>query len=172
MYIISVLVVSWLAVVAAGAPQDEPRATLTVKVQQRQVVGVPILLELTVKNTGTRAITYWCGGPDIYPGAHPFEAIIVDERGQEQRMELSNGQYVKGSGQGRTIETDTVMTFPAAMAGLPAGKYTLRSVVGESDRDAWPEMEAKVEQKLEVRVDPDAQRTFGEELLGRVRKGE
>ena len=182
MHIISVLVLSWLAVVAAGAPRDEPRATLTVKVQQQQVVGVPILLELTVKNTGTQSIKYWCGGPDSYPGAHRFQAIIVDERGQEQRMPLSNGQYWRGSGDDKTIAPDAAVTFPAATAALPAGKYTLRSVVGEKEGYqpapnepmvvTWPAIDAKVMQALELREDPEAQRAFGEGLLGRVRKGE
>jgi len=157
----------------------EPKASLELKVDSKQIAGVPILFELTMKNTGKRTFQYWCGGPGSYAPAEGFKATLVDEKGKEFQVGLSNGQYHGGSGETVLIKPDESAKLPALMAALPAGKYTLKSVASEAtgnyagpDRPmvvTWPAMEWKAGKALEVKVDAAAEQAYGQALLKQVR---
>jgi len=164
------------------APAGEMRASLAVKVDQKQIAGVPVIFELTITNSGTKAFACWCGGPDKYPPADWFEAVIIDEAGKERRVPMSNGQYHMGSGGAIKIEAGKSSKLPAAIEGLPAGKYTIKAIVGEAQGyfpnpklamiATWPAMEWKEGQKFEVKDDAEGAARFAKDLLKQVRAGQ
>jgi hypothetical protein len=174
--------ITLLLVAADAVPADELRATVEVKIDGQPIAGAPILLQLTIKNTGANAFSYWCGGPARYPQGDAFTVLIEDEKGRWRRIRLSNGQYVQGSGGGIEIKPGDVVAFPAALSSLAAGAYSLRQVHCDAagyypgpDHHmvvTWPAMDAEPGLAINVREDAAALRRFGAQLLDRVRRDE
>ena len=52
------------------------------KVAETAILGEPVLMEVTVTNTGCAAMSYWCGGPDTYPNAEIFRVTLTDADGK------------------------------------------------------------------------------------------
>jgi hypothetical protein len=140
--------------------QDVPPDSLTdVEADEVQPAGAPILVRITLTNTGQKVITYWCGGPAKYPGAHAFTARITNERGKTRESVLSNGQFQGGSGGNCPIQPGQSVTLPAALEPLPAGSYTLQVGKGKPA-------------KIIVKDAPELTREREQDILKRVRKGE
>lgn len=114
-------------------------AALAVQGEAMQPAGFPILLTLTLTNTGDKALTYWCGGPDTYPGAEHFSVNAVGKDGkliplsaslmpasyEASTGDIYNGQYSEGSGMYRDIRPGMTITVPFAISPLPPGEYVL-----------------------------------------------
>jgi hypothetical protein len=130
-----------------------------VEADKSQPAGASILIRITVTNTGSTPISYWCGGPGQYPGAHHFSAHVTDEKGNTRKAALDNGQYLMGSGTNVQIQPGQSVTLPAALAPLPAGSYSIQ--VG----DGKPA-------KLIVKDDPQLDRAREKDLVARIRLGE
>lgn len=178
---VSFALVVWVLLSSATRAADL-RAALEVAIDGQTLAGQPVLLTLTVRNTGPDRFGYWCGGPGRYPPANRFVAVFVDPAGRQRRSRLSNGQYVEGSGGDIPIAPGEAVTFPAAAEPLPPGKWTLASVAGEQRgyvvgpgkamTVTWPATEASPRLPLDVRDDPKAAAAFAEDLLRRVRREE
>jgi hypothetical protein len=141
---------------AQPVPAD---SSTDVEAEKTQPAGVPILVRITLTNIGQTPISYWCGGPAKYPGAHKFSARIMDDKGQTREATLSNGQYEMGSGVFRRIQPGQSVTLPAALEPLPAGSYTIQ--VGEGKPG-----------KVSVKDDPQLLQAREQDLLKRIRQGE
>jgi hypothetical protein len=124
-----------------------------------QPAGAPVLIRITLKNTGQTSISYWSGGPGSYPDARYFKAQITDSKGKTRLADLSNGQVQMGSGRRYTIRTGQSVTLPAALEALPAGSYTIQVANGNST-------------KLTVKEDIQLNRDRERDILERVRQGE
>jgi len=85
--------------VRAAEPKPKGEISLSIAADRIQPAGWPIIVELTVTNIGEEQISWWCGGPDKYPGAEHF--IVEVRYGGEatwHEVSASNGQYRQGSG--------------------------------------------------------------------------
>jgi len=110
-----------LAILAVGAAHAVARemkgeVTLTVNADRKQPAGWPVVVELTVRNTGKEPVSWWCGGPGIYPGAEHFAVRV--RYGREtvwQDATGSNGQYTEGSGRARQLASGESIVVPLAV---------------------------------------------------------
>jgi hypothetical protein len=102
---------------------------LTVAVDHDQPAGWPVVVEVTLKNTGAAPIKWWCGGPGLYPGAEHF---IVKVRYGPDRDWLdaraTNGQYFEGSGSFRELKPGEIIVVPLAIPTKRTGglSFTIR----------------------------------------------
>ena len=116
-----------LLAAGTGVRAALPTTVVTnVVAEETQSSGAPVLVHITVTNAGQAPLTYWCGGPATYPGAHHFVAHVTDEPGRTREAHLSNGQYQMGSGTERQVLPGQSVTLPAALEPLPAGTYTIQ----------------------------------------------
>jgi RNA polymerase sigma factor (sigma-70 family) len=136
-----------------------PDATIDLKADATQPAGVPVLVTVTLRNTGKKPLTYWCGGPGRYPGLFNTLVSIVDDKNNESISVLTNGQYMQGSGILESIPPGESATFPAMLQWVRAGKYTIRVGDGKPAR-------------VTVKDDPELLKRWKEDLLKRVRQGE
>jgi len=101
------------------ASADKPKngaVTLSLKVDGCQPAGWPILVDVTVTNTGNEKVDWWCGGPDTYPPAHHF-AVSVRYGADTNWHDVtpSNGQCVEGSGSSRNLAPGKSIQVPLAV---------------------------------------------------------
>jgi len=136
-----------------------PDAKLDVKADAVHPAGVPIVLDVKLTNLGLKPLGYWCGGPGQYPGFNHTVVTVTDTDGKSRREPLSNGQYIEGSGMGRSVESCASIQVPGMLPALPAGRYTLRIGKGEPT-------------SIEVKADAALGRAWDEALVKRVRAGE
>jgi hypothetical protein len=136
-----------------------PDSSTDVEADETQPAGAPILVRITLRNTGKTAISYWCGGPAKYPGAHEFSARLTNGQGKTREAVLSNGQFQMGSGAMHEIQPGQSVTLPAALEPLPAGSYSIQVGKGKPS-------------KIIVKDSPELTRQREQDILKRVRKGE
>ena len=169
---------------AAAAADAEPRAALAVRVyESHAAAGLPIVLRLTVTNTGHVPFSYVYAGPGRYPSAHVYTAVVVGQDGGARELRLSNGQNITGgSSWGVSVRPGGATSFLAALGPLPTGRHTIRAVwckpsghvtrLGGPTIVDWPAMSAAVDRAVDVRDGAGMAERFGTELLNRVRSGD
>jgi hypothetical protein len=166
--------------VSIAAAGTAPSATLSIAAESIQPSGVPIVITLTIKNTGPVPIAYWCGGPGEYPDAKDYCAKLRSIDGAESGsnvMRLFNGQQSDGAGRIHPIAVGEVAQMPAVLEALPIGKYqviagcrayghfednTLRKV-------EWPAQLTVQPVEIEIRDDGALRDQRDQQLLSRVR---
>jgi len=136
-----------------------PDSKTDVEADEIQPAGAPIRIRITVTNAGKKPISYWCGSVEKFPSADLFEARITDDRGKTRKADLSNAQARMGSGVMVQIQPGEAVTLPAALHSLPIGSYTIQVGKGKT---------AKVTVKDDFRL----LRTYGQDLLKRIREGD
>lgn len=171
--------VSLIVVLGWFAPS---RGSLSATIRSKQVAQIPIVFDLSIANAGTVPFYYWCGGPDQYPAARYFRAIVRNSMGQVRAYPLSNGQYEQGSGSILSITPGKTVSLPAAMEPLPLGTYTLLAIVGQPDMGypthhpnvnrLWPAVSVAMDQQIEVQEDQAAALVIESDLISRVRASE
>jgi RNA polymerase sigma-70 factor (ECF subfamily) len=117
--------------------KDKPAAERTwdVAADAVQPAGSPVLLTITMTNTGKQPLAYWCGGPSMaYPAVVGVKVQVTDEAGQTQQLQPSNGQCVAGSGIMVPVQPGAAVKIPAVLPPLPTGTYTIRIGDGRSAR--------------------------------------
>jgi hypothetical protein len=100
----------------AVEPTGKGEVTLAVRADRHQPSGWPIVVDVTVTNTGKDPISWWCGGPDTYPGAEHFTVEV--RYGPDtvwHKASASNGQYVLGSGIDRRLAPGAFVVVPLAI---------------------------------------------------------
>lgn len=120
---------------AAEAEKDppKPKVALTLKADNPQPAGEPVVMEITLTNLGSKDIRWWCGGPSKYPKASDFtvEASFLGTRWPLNSEAFSNGQYEQGSGifvhltPGESIQVPlaVVVSVPENVKLPPGQKY-------------------------------------------------
>jgi hypothetical protein len=100
----------------AADPQTQGEVAITVSADSEQPSGWPIVVELTLTNVGEEPIRWWCGGPDVYPGAEHFRVRVHQGLEDDWReVKPTNGQYVEGSGTHRQLKSGESITVPLAL---------------------------------------------------------
>ena len=166
-----------MALSCAAAPL--PSASLEIAGDPVQPADSPILLTLTVHNTGRVPISYWWTGPGDYPDADAFSAFVSGDgtAGIPLAMELVNGQYREGSGRRRDVPAGQSITFPVAMTSQPPGKYKIE-IWGEADGRrvngalkvmSWPPTHSVKPISVEVREGAGPEHHRDEVVLAGVR---
>lgn len=160
-----------------SAVAGEPSATLLVTAEKVQPAGQPILLMLTILNTGSVPIGYWWGGPGDYPDAKDFRVAIEPTAGATTNpplrngiIILRNGQNSSGAGRTRLISPGHSVVLPAAIASPSAGSY--RIWIGSSPDSNWPWMRAAHPLNVDLRDDAKLASARQQELLARVRNND
>jgi hypothetical protein len=168
-----------LLIVLSCAAAPLPSASLDIAGDPIQPADSPILLTLTVRNTGQVPISYWWTGPGDYPDAREFFALLNGDStaGIPLAMELVNGQYRSGSGRRRNVLPGQSITFPVAMTPQPPGKYKIeiwgepdgRRVNGALKVMLWPPTHSVKPIWVEVREGSVPEHQRDEEVLAGVR---
>jgi hypothetical protein len=169
-----------LSCVPCGAlARQVPAATLDVSADAVQPAGAPVLLTLTVHNTGHEPISYWWGGPGDYPNAGEYLASVsvAGEAKPFLQIALSNGQKTDGAGRTRDVPAGHSVSFPAALTPLPAGRYSI-SVAGQPDGRiengvvrflTWPETLSRQLVTVEIREDEKLAAARDGQTIAKVR---
>jgi hypothetical protein len=164
-----------------------PTASLEVIANPIQPSGAPILLTVTVKNTGSVPISYWWCGPGGYPDTEDFSAMVtpLDPWQASGYMALSNGQYFQATfnsppsgGSGRLVEVSPgrSVSFPAAIVPVPCGVYRI-SVAGHANirvnhgqaLTTWPVTKSAKRVTVEIRDDAGLAAARDTQVLAGVR---
>jgi len=151
------------------AANDVSSASLEVTADAVQPAGAPVLLMLTVRNTGKLPLRYWWSGPADYPDALDFVAMVA--AGGDTKtvpIPLLNGQRPDASGHIREISPGRFLHFPVALRPLPPGKYQI-NVRGYFGGDAWPAMESGQAITVKIADDGDLLAERDAHVIARVR---
>lgn len=163
---------------------ETPRATLAVLAYfDHTSAGLPILLELSITNTGPTPFHYVCAGPGRYPSARPFTATVVGPDRQPFDVPLTNGQYEQATfAQVPAVQPGATVRLPVALAVPGPGTYTIRRIRGEAEGESatsgrakavtWPAMAVDANLVVRVIVDPAGSVQFAADWLARVRANE
>ncbi len=101
----------------AADPPPPAAVQISAKADSDQPASWPLVVEITLTNSGTKAISWWCGGPDEYPGAEHFLVEVRDGPKIDWHVvAATNGQYVEGSGTGRQLKPGESIVVPLAFA--------------------------------------------------------
>ena len=158
---------------------NAPAASLRVTADALQPSDAPIVLELTIQNTGATRLSYWCGGPGDYPDCDDFVATVT-RRGPAEtvaRIRLANGQSAGGAGRAFEVAPGASVHFPAALGPLPRGSYKIE-VEGAArgrERDGlivaadWPATRTLDAIGVEVRDDPRLAAARDAGVLAKIR---
>jgi hypothetical protein len=174
------LVVGCLLFSALNAEADRfPTASLEATAEPIQAGGAPVIFTLTVRNTGTVPITYWCAGPGDFPDAATYSAWVIpaDKPRQWKPATLSNGQSPDASGHSETIVPGVSKTFHSAMQPLPPGGYR---ITFSCDADGvhsgghlkvvqWPGMRTTQSVQVEIRDDAALSAHLDQSIIAGVR---
>src|SRR5215475_1341359 len=130
-----------------GAPDSELYAQargeveITASADREQPSGWPIVVELTLTNVGKEPIRWWCGGPDLYPGAEHFIVQVRQGVGDDWRdVKPTNGQYVEGSGIDRQLKPGESITVPLALPVEKKNESSFRILPHEWRADKFAEV--------------------------------
>lgn len=78
--------------------------------------GFPVIVNVTLTNSTHEKISWWCGGPDVYPGAEHFTVRLRYNAESEWHDAMpTNGQYVQGSGFSRHLGPGESIVVPLAI---------------------------------------------------------
>ena len=101
---------------SAAEKPKQGKVSLTAKGKGEQVIGWPVVVELTLTNSGTEPIGWWCGGPDVYPAAEHFTVEVrYGSDSDWHEVKPTNGQYVQGSGTTRQLKPGDSVAVPLAI---------------------------------------------------------
>lgn len=105
--------------------------TLSVTVKSA-AAGFPVVVNATLINTTDEKISWWCGGPDVYPGAEHFTVRVrLNADSDWHDVTPTNGQFVAGSGYTKYLEPgDSIMVPLAIPVNLPDSKSDLNKENG------------------------------------------
>jgi hypothetical protein len=162
-----------------GAEGVGPVASLEVTAEPVQPADGPIVLTLSVRNTGKVPIRYWCGGPGDFPDAQDYAATIANakERKPILHLPLSNGQYTDQSGAARQVTLGRTIHFPAAFPPLAPGVYRI-TVEGQAQGRhennllaviEWPATHTEKVLQIEVRSDAKLAAQRDAQTIAKVR---
>jgi HEAT repeat protein len=180
--LLAILMIAYLvgfaAPIAAGG--TVPSATLSIAAEHIQPTDMPIVIILTIKNTGPVPIAYWCGGPGEYPDAKDYCAKLRSIDGAESGsnvMRLFNGQQSDGAGRLHPIAAGEVARMPAVLEPLPIGKYQVIAgcrAYGHVEHSTlrtieWPAQLTVQPVEIEIRDDPTLRDQRDKQLLSSVR---
>ncbi|HEY4329450.1 MAG TPA: hypothetical protein VGN88_06920 [Phycisphaerae bacterium] len=76
-------------------PSANLSASVRVTAESNSPAGEPIVLHVTVSNTGDVAFSYWFAGPENYPSANHFYATATGVDGITRQIEPTNGNLSK-----------------------------------------------------------------------------
>jgi hypothetical protein len=164
-----------------SAAHSHLTASLQISADPVQPEGAPVLLMLTVRNTGREPISYWCGGPGEYPDAGDFFANLkrVDAirfYWPEPKV-FSNGQSRDGAGRLLEVPPGRTLQFPVAFEPVPQGIYII-TVEGNADGRmqngairfvTWPAMQSNDAVTVEIRADQKLATARDTQTIAKVR---
>ena len=135
-------------------------AALSVSVQAEAVqpADYPVIITLKLAVIGSTPFTYWCGGPGKYPSVDIFPVTLTDNKGQERKILLANGQYIMGSGMNREIKPGETMDVPASLGLLMVGSYSIQVGDGKAV-------------KVEVKEDLQLAQQRKQEVVSEIHQG-
>jgi hypothetical protein len=108
----------------AEDPSPKGKVAITMKADRIQPAENPVIIEMTVENVGDENVSWWCGGPDSYPGDKYFRAETRLGLDRSWRSTpCSNGQYNLGSGTIVHLKPGESIVVPLVVAvDIPAPK--------------------------------------------------
>ena len=158
----------------ARGEEPGPAASLSAAADPVQPAHRPVLICLTVHNTGKVPLQFWWSGWADYPDAALFsvEAKSVDGRIEVRSLRLLNRpESDVGAVRTRQVLPGKSITFPAAFIGLPPRKYTLR-FFGDARNDlasSWPATYTTDDLVVDIRDDDKTAASCDQKMLARVR---
>jgi hypothetical protein len=114
---------------AATRPVERGEVALKAEAERYEAAGWPVIVDVTMTNVGKGPVTWWCGGPDRYPGAEHFAVRVrYGAESEWHEVEATNGQYVAGSGVTRELKLGESIVVPLAIPVEKSGgvSFTIR----------------------------------------------
>jgi hypothetical protein len=138
------LTLAVIFITSAAYASDAPaqgEVAITASADREQPSGWPVVVELTLTNVGNEPISWWCGGPDVYPGAEHFRVQVRQGVKDDWRdVKPTNGQYVEGSGLDRQLKPGESITVPLALPVDKKGESNFRILPREWRADNFAEV--------------------------------
>lgn len=107
-------------------PAADPDRKYDIAADDTQPAKSPILLKLTMTNTGKMPLTYWCGLSGDYPPLYrDTKARVTDANGKVSEVQISNGQAELGSGFVKSLAPGDSIIIPAVIGPMPPGNYLI-----------------------------------------------
>ena len=115
---------------SAEEMRPKGNVAISIKADRFQPADNPVIIEMTVSNVGDDNVSWWCGGPDRYPGDNCFR--VETRRGLDvswRNTPCSNGQYSIGSGLIMHLKPGDSIVVPLVVAiEIPAPKTKPRQL--------------------------------------------
>ena len=138
------LILAALFIASTAHASDAPaqgEVAITASADREQPSGWPVIVELTLTNVGNEPIKWWCGGPDVYPGAEHFRVQVRQGVGDDWRdVKPTNGQYIEGSGTYRHLKPGESITVPLALPVEKKSESSFRILPREWSADKFAEV--------------------------------
>lgn len=154
-----------------------PSASLSISGDAVQPAGEPVMVQLLIRNTGTKAMPYWCSGPGEYPDASDFSATLVNADGQVQKITLANGQNPGADGRQMELAAGRSVQFAVTMGIVQPGSYQLSiesaaQISGPLGILTWPAMRSAGVFHIEVRHENELAAKRDARIVAGVRAGD
>jgi hypothetical protein len=153
----------------AAAGRDIAELSVAVQADSTQPAGLPILLTLTVTNTGDKPYLYWAPGRS-YPPGDSFLAVITDDSGNVREAQMNNDRGGPGSGGIFELLHGQSINIPVCIGPIAPGSYKIEVKYGNGISGAVMKMDQAY--RVVVKNDPDLAKRREEDLVARIRKGE
>jgi hypothetical protein len=112
------------------------KVAILIEAEDRQPVGMPLVIHVQVRNTGDEPIPWWCGIGSRLPAASCFQVEIKHPSDSEWKTVIAtNGEADEGSGRIKMLEVGGALAVPLALPLRPqsvAGHLTERSIFVDS----------------------------------------
>jgi uncharacterized protein (DUF305 family) len=135
----------WLSCLLLGggvplffAQQAPESGTVAVRIEaeERQPIGMPLVIQVHVQNTGSKPISWWCGVGSRLPGASRFKVETKHKGDAEwQIAQTTNNEADEGSGRPKELKVGDTLTVPLVVSVRPqslAGHVTKEPVYVEA----------------------------------------
>jgi HEAT repeat protein len=153
-----------------AAARDLPQLTVATRADSTQPGGLPILLTLTVTNTGEEPYFYYLLLGSSYPRGSTFVAVITNESGKVREAQMGNDQRGPGSGGVSKLLRGQTINVPVYINPLVPGSYKIEVRCGNGISGAVIKMDQPT--RVVVKNDADLAKKRDADLVARIRKGE
>jgi len=93
---------------------------LRIKAEDRQPVGMPIIIHVQIQNVGDKPISWWCGIGSQLPGAMNFRIESKHQGDTEWRVaKATNHETDEGSGINKTLKSGESLLVPLVVTVRP-----------------------------------------------------
>ena len=112
------------------APQESTPSAISIDADSEQPLGMPIIMQVHVRNISSSPVRWWCGIGSSLPSAMNFKVETKHEHDSEwQTVRATNAEADEGSGIHLTLNPEESIVVPLAVPTRP------QSIAGHVTKD-------------------------------------